>query len=437
MKSHSNTLKAAVIGALALILLIPAALVQEVVDERSALAEEVQTELGEQWGRPQTVVGPYLVVPYRYSASETSSSGRSSKTIRTGYLHILPEKLTVNGQIEPEVRRRGIFDAVVYATHLSMSARFRKPNLNELGIDPSSVSWSLATLNLGISDARGLKGTSSVRWNGTKISLASGLASDNLAEQGVRAPVNVDGNLNVEVDLDLLGNGGFWVAPTGSTTDVTMTSPWTSPSFSGAFLPDKHDLTSEGFHATWTVNHLNRSYGEVLQEGDFQDLVRQSALGVDLIQPVGHYQKAHRAGRYAILFIGLSFVTFFLMEVLNRLRIHPIQYALVGIALVLFYSLLLSISEHVGFNWAYVAAATATVSLVTAYSATVLKARKLSAGVGTLLTVLYVFLFVVIQLEDYALLVGSLGLFAVVAAVMYFSRNVNWYDNPSPGEQTN
>ncbi len=427
MRTHSNTIKALVIGALALILLIPAALVQEVVDERSALAEEVQTELGEQWARPQTVVGPYVVVPYSYLSTETTSSGRKTSTRKTGYLHLLPATLDITSEVQPELRARGIFEAVVYQTDVHLSATFSQPNLASLGISAEDVRWDLASLNLGISDNRGLKDGSTLSWNGLALDLVSGVASDNIAEQGVHVPIHFDGALKAEAQLNLLGNQSLSFAPTGSTTRVSVKSPWDSPSFSGAFLPEQRDVSATGFSAQWSVNHLNRTYPEVLVEGDYQYEVAESALGVDLVQTVNHYQKSHRAGRYAILFIGLTFVAFFLMEVLNGLRIHPIQYALVGIALVLFYTLLLAFSEQIGFNPAYLTAATATTGLATAYSRAVLRSRTLSIGVGALLGALYLFLFVVIQLEDYALLVGSIGLFAIVGAVMYFSRNINWY----------
>lgn len=213
--------------------------------------------------------------------------------------------------------------------------------------------------------------------------------------------------------------------PVGKTTRVRIASGWETPSFDGAFLPDEREVSEEGFHAEWKVLHLNRNFPQKWRDRNHS--ISGSEFGVELLFPVDHYQKGHRAAKYAVMFIGLTFVLFFFSEILNRRRIHPIQYLLVGLSLCLFYTLLISFSEHISFALSYLIASVSIITLITAYSASVLRNKRLVALVGFALVVLYSFLFTILQLEEYALLMGSIGLFIVMAAIMYLSRNVDWY----------
>jgi inner membrane protein len=212
----------------------------------------------------------------------------------------------------------------------------------------------------------------------------------------------------------------------GKVTDINMNSNWSNPSFNGAFLPDTHKVDHNGFVANWNVLHLNRNFPQIWTSS--HQTIEGSAFGVDLLLPVDNYQKSYRAIRYAILFIGFTFLVFFFIEVLNKIFIHPVQYILVGIALIVFYTLLLAISEHIRFNYAFVLSAVATLLLIGGYIRAILKSWKLTGLITGILSVLYSFIFVIIQLQDYALLIGSIGVFIILALTMYFSRKIDWYN---------
>lgn len=208
-------------------------------------------------------------------------------------------------------------------------------------------------------------------------------------------------------------------------TLVRIQSKWNTPSFDGAFLPDKRTIDKDGFSATWTILHLNRNFPQQWKDNEY--LIADWSFGVDLLFPVDQYQKSYRSAKYAIMFIALTFLTFFFSEVLNKIRVHPIQYLLIGFALCIFYSLLISLSEHIGFGLAYLIGSIAIITMITAYSASILKDKILTALVSFILIALYVFLFTILQLEAYSLLMGSIGLFIVMSVIMYLSRNVDWY----------
>jgi inner membrane protein len=209
-------------------------------------------------------------------------------------------------------------------------------------------------------------------------------------------------------------------------TDVNLASEWPNPSFNGAFLPDKRTVTVNGFKANWNVLHLNRNFPQIWTGN--QHAISNSSFGIDLLLPVDNYQKSYRSIRYAILFIGFTYLVFFFIEVLNKIFIHPIQYILVGVALIVFYTLLLSISEHINYNFAFIISALATLLLIAGYVRAILKSGKLTMLISGILAVLYTFIFVIIQLQDYALLIGSIGLFIILGLVMYFSRKIDWYN---------
>ena len=227
------------------------------------------------------------------------------------------------------------------------------------------------------------------------------------------------------IDLALQGSGSLFFTPVGKITEVNLRSAWGDPSFTGAFLPDQKNISPAGFDAQWKVLNLNRNYPQAWA-GDTQVDFSSSAFGVDFLLPVDNYQKSIRSVKYAILFIGLTFLVIFFVEMRGTRRVHPFQYALIGLALVIFYTLLVSISEHISFNAAYAVAATMTIGLTGLYARALFDSRKMALLVGGTLLLLYGFLFTVLQLQDYALLIGSLGLFAILATVMYFSRQIDW-----------
>ncbi len=423
---QSVTVKFIVIGILSLILLIPAAMIQGLIREREAKRNEVVGEVSSKWGTQQTLTGPFLTVPYKVPF--TKADGSPAYQVR--YAYFMPEQLDIAAKLEPEIRYRSIYEVVAYRSDLRVSGSFRRPSFGAWKIDPGLVLWDEAFLSLGIPDMHGISEEVAITFRGKTYGVNPGIPTRDLADAGVSATVDLGSDSSetsfpFAFGLKLNGSESLSFVPVGKTTKVTVTSPWKTPSFDGAFLPGDRQVTDTGFTATWTVLHLNRNFPQAWTDHEYS--VGDWSFGVTLLFPVDQYQKAHRATRYAMMFIALTFLVFFFTEVLNKKRVHPIQYLLIGFALCLFYSLLISLAEHLGFAWAFAVGAVAIVALVTAYASAVMRSRKLTLLVGGVLTALYVFLYTILQLEAYALLMGSIALFLVMAVVMYLSRNVDWY----------
>jgi len=312
-----------------------------------------------------------------------------------------------------------------------MTGTFKQPDQNTFaGAD--LIEWDKAKVSLGISDLHNLSNLLSISWNGNTISLEPGIEHAEFIKSGVSAPVVIipdgSGNFDFEIKLTLRGSEGIWFAPFGKETNVNMSGDWASPSFQGAFLPT-HQINQNQFNAQWKVTFMNRNYPQ--QFISFPQGLEESMFGMNLYVPVTDYQKNERAAKYAVLIIALTFMIFFFVQILNNVRIHGIQFLLVGFALCLFYVLLLSFTEHTGFNLAYLISAAMTISLVGLYVKAIFKNRKLSMANFSFLVLVYGFVFVIIQMQEYALLVGSLGLFLVLASAMYLSRNITWSENLS------
>jgi inner membrane protein len=424
--SNSAITRLLVIGVLVGLLLIPMGMIEGIINERAGLRESVIREISSKWGDQQTIGGPVLSIPYKIIT--TDSKGRILTTIDTA--HFLPDQLTLDGAINPERRYRGIYEAVLYASDLQMDARFKSlvPAIEEMGIDKKNVLWDKAVVSIGISDLRGLKENNMVNWNSVQRELNSGIGAENIMPCGVstRVPVaDPEQEYQFSMHLNLNGSGILSFLPLGKTTMIHITSPWKSPSFSGAFLPDKRMVNDRGFEAVWKTMNLNRNYPQYWKEHD--EKIMDTSLGVSLFTPVDEYQTTMRSAKYALLFILLTFVVFFITEIMQKNKVHPIQYLMVGFAISLFYFLLLSISEHTNFLTAYLISSTATVVLVSAYTKNMLRSLRMAAIVAALLAFLYGFLYVTLQLEDYALLMGGIGLFAILSVVMFVTRKIDWY----------
>jgi inner membrane protein len=425
-----TSLKGVVIFFLMLVLLIPTSMVESLIYERESRQTEAIQEVSSKWGQKQTISGPILVLPYE----QTLRSSDGKETFQeTKYTYFLPDELSINGQVNPEKRHRGIFDVVLYGSRLTLEGSFEQPQIQKLIPPGATVLWDKAVLVLGIPDLRGLEDQVTLQWDKQPAVFDPGIPVSSLVESGIHVPVKLDANPNGEVskshpfviELALKGSGTLFFTPVGKVTDVKISSPWSDPSFTGAFLPDEKNLSSSGFEASWKVLNLNRNYPQQWtseQTIGFGD----SAFGVDFLLPVDNYQKSTRSVKYAILFIGLTFLTIFFIEMGQSRRVHPFQYALIGLALGIFYTLLVSISEHMPFNAAYLIAAAMTIGLTGLYARSLFQSNRMALFVSGTLTVLYGFLYVVLQQQDYALLIGSLGLFAILAVVMYVSRRINW-----------
>ncbi|MDA3954618.1 MAG: cell envelope integrity protein CreD [Bacteroidales bacterium] len=421
---NSITIKFIVIGIIILALLIPAEMIKNLIHERNGLRNNVVSEVSYKWGNPQTIAGPIITIPYKQYF-------KKDKEIieKINYAQFLPEELNVKGTINPEIRYRSIYKVVVYNANLNFSGSFNKPDFSLWNIPESDILWNEATLSIRIPDMRGIKDVITVKWDKHKYDVNPGINTPNTNYTGVSTliDINKSDNFNFQFDLNINGSESLNFIPVGKQTNVDLNSEWTDPSFEGSFLPNNRDISEAGFSAGWKVLHLNRSYPQQWIGDKYT--IDESSFGVKLLLPVDHYQKSLRSVKYAIMFIALTFLIFFFTEILNKKRIHPIQYLLVGLGLSVFYTLLVSLSEQISFNLAYLIASFSIISLITAYSYSLLKSKKLTAIVALVLIILYVFLFTVIQLQDYSLLLGSIGLFIALAIVMYLSRKVDWYSN--------
>ena len=350
--SNSAITRLLVIGILVGLLLIPMEMIESIIRERAGQRESVIREISSKWGDEQTIGGPVLSIPYKIISTDTK--GRViSTTIYTA--HFLPDQLTLKGTVKPEIRYRGIYEAVLYASDLQIDASFKSPlpAIEEMGIDTKDVLWDKAIVSIGISDLRGLKENNMVNWNDAQRELNSGIGTDNIMPCGVntRVPVTaVQPEYKFSMHLNLNGSGTLSFLPLGKTTLIHIDSPWKSPSFSGAFLPDTRTVNDRGFEAIWKTMNLNRNYPQYWK--DYDPKIMQTSLGVSLFTPVDEYQKTMRSAKYALLFILLTFVVFFITEIMQKNKVHPIQYLMVGFAISLFYFLLLSISEHSNFTTA-------------------------------------------------------------------------------------
>lgn len=426
----STMLKIAVIGVLILVLLIPTEMLQGLIRERESTRDEAITEVSAKWGGQQVIGGPVLSVPYEV----ISKDDKGVEQRQTLFAHFLPDDLQINGNVQPEQRNRGIFVVMLYNTRLTIRGSFHKPSVASLGIPPEAMQWDKAFLSLGISDMKGIRDAITFRINKAPLSAEPGIPSNDLMPSGVSAsiPLRPDTtNLQFETAINLNGSTQLSFLPFGKETHVTLQSPWSTPSFTGSFLPDQRRISEKGFQASWKVLQFNRNFP---QQGVGNFLAKSisgydelPSFGVKLLLPVDEYQKTMRSAKYGILFVILTFVSFFFVEILDRRRIHPIQYLLVGFAICLFYLLLLSISEHLSFDGAYLIGSGLILALITFYVRYVFQNLRLTALFSVILALLYGFFYSLLQLEDYSLLLGSFGLLLILGVIMYLTRHVNWY----------
>jgi inner membrane protein len=431
---NSVSIRLFTIGILILILLIPVNSIESLIREREYTQFDAQREISEKWGHPQTITALDLSVPYTVynKVFEKDNPDKYKLVPGTAYAHFLPENLKVTGVINPEVRYRGIFEAIVYGSELEISGHFVTPDISDWKLD-EHFRWDEASISLGISDLRSIQENVQIEWDGENYFFEPGMPTKDVSETGISAEIPVvspvDSGRKIypfKMTLKFNGSSHLRFVPLGRTTDVALKSSWPTPSFDGAFLPDLRNIDNDGFDAKWNVINLNRPYPQ--QFLGSMSGISDYAFGLTLMMPVDQYQKSMRAAKYAVLFITLTFVVFFFMQIINKVRIHPVQYVLVGLALCMFYTLLISLSEQIHFGWAYLIAASAIVALISIYAQGTFKNIKLTMFLTSILVVLYGFIFSIIQLQDFALLVGSIGLFLALATVMIVTRNIDWYN---------
>lgn len=450
------TIKLLVIGFLSVLLLIPLGMIRGLISERQSTKNSAVQEITSKWSGEQIVTGPIIAIPY---TQERVVNDKREVVVKD--LLIFPEKLDVKNNAAVEKRKRGIYDATVYKSEIAMTGAFDMVEIEKAGLATGDLQFDKARIIMGITDLKGIRDTVSLQFGGRRYVMEPGIPVENLftgtspgnyahtymTEVQVGAPnvtsgifaagLNVrhdslskelkeNGKIPFSVTLNLNGSMGLYVVPIGKVTTASFQSDWASPSFGGDFLPVTHEITDQGFSADWKVLDLNRSYGQVIRADDNSAInqVTSSLFGVKFIQSVDQYQQNLRSVKYGVLIILLTFVIVLFIELIRKKKVNPFHYLLVGLALVLFYALLLSMSEIWGFNLAYGVAAIMTILMITFHMGSILKDRKQGVLVGSLLAFLYLFVFILIQMESYSLLVGSLGLFAILAVIMYFARRV-------------
>ena len=431
--SNRYMIKGLITGALILLMLVPTLFISNLVREREQRQKEVATEVSQKWSAAQTVSGPYIFLPYRHL--EKMQDGRLTETQR--HIWILPEQLKVDGKIDHQVRKRSIYNVLLYRAGLQLkgSFQFHLPR----DIDPASVIWQDARLCAGISDFKGIEEKVSLNFQGIDYELSPGLPSEEIDKKGLSAAVSlsaadIDKPLVFSTTLKLKGSSQLHFKPLSGNSAYSLRSAWPSPSFDGNSLPGEREVSDSGFVAKWTFNKANLPYGTILRDVKIDE--ESIAFGLTLVQPADQYSKTDRSVKYAILFIGLTFALFFIVEILQQKPVHPVQYILIGLALVIFYTLLLSISEFLPFDIAYLVSSLATVSLIALYARAHFRKWSSAGLFAGVLGLLYGFIFVLIRLEDTALLVGSIALFLVLALVMFASRKINWYGTMPAGRAT-
>jgi inner membrane protein len=409
--------KGGIILALLLIFLIPAHQIRELILEREQQLQEVEKEVKAKWASDQQVNGPVLVIPYLERYPGASNAKKK--------IYLLPEQLRINGEIVPETKHRGIYEVMLYRGQLKLEGNFAKLPYTDLQINPDSILWNEAYLAIGLSDFRGLMEEIRINWNGQQTNAIASRPDDGLFREAFVAPVSLamDESPRFSFNMSVKGSGKILFTTIGKTTEVKLASSWKDPSFIGTDLP-QHEITDSGMVANWRAMAHSRPFPQAWANTSYA--TKTAAVGMELFIPVNTYQKTYRTVKYASLLIILTFVAFFVVETITKKSVHPLHYALVGIALLLFYTLLLALSEHILFNASYLIASLATIALIGWFASAILGGRKWGLLMSVVLTLLYSYIFSILQLQDFALLLGSIGLFIALAVVMYLVRKMNW-----------
>lgn len=427
---HSNRLliKGLITGGLILVMLIPTIFIMNLVAEREDRQKEAVLDISSKWASAQTLSGPYLVVTY----TDSVMSGNGTMGPLRSKLILLAGDLMVSGDIIPEVRTRSIYKALLYRARLAFKGNF-KPTF-PADINTANIDYTSAKLCFNLSDFKGIEEDLYITVNGKRMQLMAGIPVNDFGPKGLSVPITLtaeqlSSGIDFNMQLKLRGSEQLHFIPTAGSGNFNIRSAWSSPSFDGDVLPGDRAVNQDGFQASWKFNQANLPYGTVIKQQTIGKI--ENAFGVSLVQPADQYDKTMRSVKYAILFIGLTFAFFFIIEIMQKKPFHPVQYVLVGLALVIFYTLLLSISEYIVFDYAYLLSAFAVVLLISLYAKGHFQSWRTAGIFFGLLSFLYGFIFILIRLEDTALLIGSIGLFIVLAIVMFVSRRINWYGQPS------
>ncbi len=422
--TSSALVKLSMIGIMVLFLLIPRMWIEDLIDERHANLNEAESNIAQTWGKEQTVLGPILMVPYK--TVKVIDEKRYEK-MNTAYF--LPETLQVEGAITPKNRYRGIYNVLVYQSAIQLSGNYKRPDFTSIQPDSSMVLWNKSKVVFNVSDITAIKSDLQLEWDNQSFPIENEIREEPYLNNALVASVdmtNLQASYTFQLSLALNGSKELAFIPVGKTTEVQLEGAWPHPSFKGRYLPDEHNISEKGFLANWKVYHLNRSFPQYWKTGvpDFYGY----DIGLSLFEPVNDYVSNYRSIKYAVLTIVLTFLTYFFIEIFVRQKFHLVQYLLTGCSLLIFYILLLSLSEHFGFTSAFVIASFLNIGLIGFYTFGFIKVTKYRLVFIGMLSGLYTYVYAMLQAEVFALLIGSIGLFVVLAIVMIASRKIDWYN---------
>jgi inner membrane protein len=434
-------LKLFAIGVLTFVILIALYAVSSVIDSRQAYRDQAVQSISSSYASGQTIVGPIFVQPYTETKEDVTvgTDGKrkvTSSTSQGSYL-AFPDTLNVQGTMTPSERYHGLYRVSVYEFQAKLTGVIKVSGLP----NAANMTYRRPYFAMSVSDVRGLVGRPAIRVNNSVLEIRQGgtISGPAMSEYGSKdgndgwqpnfemalpeVERGVNGTYNFQLDMDLAGTQHLAIAPVGATNHIEMVSSWPSPLFGGQFLPRAREVDDHGFHAVWDVSSL--------ASGTQQQIAGRTgnidAVSVDLITTIDPYKLSDRAVKYGILFVLLTFGGFFVFEIMKQLPIHPVQYLLVGFGLTIFFLLLISLSEHIEFGAAYLCASIACIGLLTFYLTYVLRSVTRGVGFGAMLALLYAAIYGLLISEDNALVLGSLMLFVILAAVMFVTRNVDWY----------
>jgi len=429
--TDSVLFKLGVIAALVILLLIPSSWIQSLILEREGYQQIERGGIKTSWADTQLVQGPVLMLPYKKLITETDSNKKTHTHEVIKMLYVLPQTLQIKGAIKTERFKKGVYDATGYNSDLLINGSFNKPDLAAAGIEPASVLYDKARLAFSITDMKGLKNNPVINIQGQNYAVEPTQEETIPFNQGLQAafPLKSEQGFTFSYKLNLNGSDKLKFLHTGRATDVEISSDWKSPGF-GDITPDDSVINDKGFTAKWHLTYYARPFPQQWVNNNYVLLKKKDAdaasFGVKLQSPIDQYRKILRATKYSTLIILLTFVSLFLTELIKQQRVHVFNYILIGAAMVVYYTLLLSFAEQVGFNWAYLISSVATIGLVAAFTASLLNNKAVAITFSFILSIFYGFIFIIIQLEELSLLFGSIALFVTVAAMMYFSRKINW-----------
>lgn len=453
---NSISARMLMVGFLILILLIPLSYVKDIIRERQYNQKAVISEINQKWGGEVLLYGPLLKVPYKtytvkriYNQESKTHHEETIENFQNAYF--FPKKLDVSTTVNPQLKKRGIYETAVYGSEIKINGSFNKPDFTEIDIKEKDILWEKSKLIIETSNLKGVSSLVEIQFNKNNYSFESKYDTKNTVSNNEiydvetntydylnlhkleskslkKADLPIENTVDFSMKMNVNGSKQIRFIPVGKETNVSINSNWKTANFLGEYLPYNPDkIKKDGFEAQWKVLDINRPFPQ--QFFNRIPNLTKYAFGVNFMIPVDQYQKSERSAKYGFLVIALTFLVFFLIQTMSKIAIHPFQYLMIGIGLTMFYTLLISISEHSNFLSAYVIAGAAVITLITLYSKSILKTFKFPVFIGLSLTALYTFIFVIIQLESYALLVGSIGLFVILASVMYASRKIDWQNN--------